>query len=262
MVVERVARQQRYSVKLWQFEMLSRFDGSQTFEGVAKEVYSLQPGGFTAMGLLSFYNWLYDEDLVLCECESVFELVGDQHDANEAVPAKLSTFVRQLLSDSRVIRGVKVMAAIIFSLSVFRLAFVTAPIFEPAADHLYAAVERVLRKPEASISHGELARAAEMSPVAKVELAAKVETASPTASSHEVAPGEAISGSTSSAEVAEVASVVSTRTESIEILRIQLEECRIRRDEFYLQNDEEGYRGEVHRMTNLAKEIGDIENRP
>ena len=46
----------------------------------------------------------------------------------------------------------------------------------------------------------------------------------------------------------------------IEELRVQLEECRIRRDEFYLQNDEEGYRREVHRMTNLAKEIGDIEN--
>ena len=45
----------------------------------------------------------------------------------------------------------------------------------------------------------------------------------------------------------------------IETLRTQLEECRIRRDEFYLQNDEEGYRREVHRMTNLAREIGDIE---
>jgi hypothetical protein len=47
--------------------------------------------------------------------------------------------------------------------------------------------------------------------------------------------------------------------ERIDMLRIQLEECRIRRDEFYLQDDEEGYRREVHRMTNLAREIGDIE---
>jgi hypothetical protein len=45
----------------------------------------------------------------------------------------------------------------------------------------------------------------------------------------------------------------------IETLRTELEECRIRRDESYLQNDEEGYRGEVQRMTNLAREIGDIE---
>jgi hypothetical protein len=45
----------------------------------------------------------------------------------------------------------------------------------------------------------------------------------------------------------------------IETLRTELEECRIRRDESYLQNDEEGYRSEVQRMTNLAREIGDIE---
>jgi hypothetical protein len=58
------------------------------------------------------------------------------------------------------------------------------------------------------------------------------------------------------APAAEPATVPVSR---IDTLRIQLEECRIRRDEFYLQNNEEGYRREVHRMTNLAREIGDIE---
>jgi hypothetical protein len=251
MVVERVARQQRYSLKLWQYEMLARFDGSQTFEQVAKEVYSLQPGAFTAMGLLNFYNWLYDEDLVLCECASIFELVGEQSDSDEHTPKRLSSFARELLSDLRVIRGVKITAAIIFSLSVFRLAYVTAPIFEPPADRLYAETERLLRHREEGISHGELERSAELSPVEKVELAAKIEPAAPVQEIVETAPP---------AESPEPAPAVIPKIDSIETLRTQLEECRIRRDEFYLQNNEDGYRREVHRMTNLAKEIGDIEN--
>ena len=255
MVVERVARQQRYSLKLWQYEMLARFDGSQTFEQVAKEVYSLQPGGFTAMGLLNFYNWLYDEDLVLCECASIFELVGEQSDSDGSSSKSLTAFARELLNDSRVIRGVKITAAIVFSLSVFRLAHVTAPIFEAPADRLYAETERLLRHREEGISHGELERSAELSPIEKVELAAKVEPAAPAQ-----APAKGIVETAPPAESPEPAPAVSPKIESIETLRTQLEECRIRRDEFYLQNNEDGYRREVHRMTNLAKEIGDIEN--
>lgn len=258
MVVERVARQQRYSLKLWQFEMLARFDGRQTFEEVAKEVYSLQPGGFTAVGLLNFYNWLYDEDLVLCECDSIFELVGDSIEADDEEPAtrRLSGFARQLLNDSRVLRGVKITAAVIFSLSVLRLVYVAAPVFEPPVDRLYAEAEKILRSPEGGISHGELERAAELSGVEKVELAARVEPAAP-----EAVAGENLIETAPPAESPEPAPASKgNKLEAIEILRVQLEECRIRRDEFYLQNDEDGYRREVHRMTNLAKEIGDIEN--
>ncbi len=270
MVVERVARQRRYSVKLWQFEMLARFDGTETFEGVAKEVYRLQPGAFSAMGLLNFYQWLYTEDLVLCECESIFELVGEKEDGEEASsPARADA--RPWWSDPRVVRGAKIAAAVVFSLSVFRLAYITAPVLEPPANRLQAAVQKIFRKSEAGVSHGELARAAQEPVVEKVSLAAKVEAAPPAATSRESGPeNRAASESPSPSSQAEAETTKATRTEeaardggeiqSIETLRVQLEECRIRRDEFYLQNDEEGYRSEVHRMTRLAKEIGDIEN--
>lgn len=257
MVVERVARKQRYSLKLWQFEMLARFGGRQTFEEVAKEVYSLQPGGFTANGLLNFYNWLYDEDLVLCECDSIFELVTDPVEADEEMgeAPRLSSFARHLLNDARVLRGVKITAAIIFSLSVLRLAYVTAPVFEPPVDRLYAEAGRLLKKQDGGTSHGELERSAEMSPVERVELASKAVPAV----SEETEPEELVEVAPP-VESPEPAPAVAPKLEMIETLRVQLEECRIRRDEFYLQNDEEGYRREVHRMTNLAKEIGDIEN--
>lgn len=257
MVVERIARQQRYSLKLWQFEMLARFDGRQTFEGVAKEVYSLQPGGFTANGLLNFYNWLYDEDLVLCECDSIFELVAEPHesDAEEPAAPRLSAFAQMLLNDARVLKAVKITAAVLFSLSVLRLAYVTAPVFEPPIDRLYAEAGRFFKKQDGGTSHGELERSAEMSPVERVELASKAE---PIASEGTESVG--LVEVEPPAQSPEPAPAVAPKLETIGTLRIQLEECRIRRDEFYLQNDEEGYRREVHRMTNLAKEIGDIEN--
>lgn len=257
MVVERIARQQRYSLKLWQFEMLARFDGRQTFEDVAKEVYALQPGGFTANGLLNFYNWLYDEDLVLCECDSIFELVAEPHesDVEEAAAPRLSAFARMLLNDARMLKAVKITAAVIFSLSVLRLAYVTAPVFEPPVDRLYAEAGRLFNKQDGGTSHGELERSAEMSPVERVELASKAEPAA----IEETKP-EGLVEVAPPVESVESAPAVAPMLETIETLRVQLEECRIRRDEFYLQNDEEGYRREVHRMTNLAKEIGDIEN--
>jgi len=162
------------------------------------------------------------------------------------------------LNDSRVLRGVKITAAVIFSLSVLRLVYVAAPVFEPPVDRLYAEAEKILRSPEGGISHGELERAAELSGVEKVELAAKVEPAAP-----EAGAGENLIETAPPAESPEPAAAPASegnKLEVIETLRVQLEECRIRRDEFYLQNDEDGYRREVHRMTNLAKEIGDIEN--
>lgn len=50
-------------------------------------------------------------------------------------------------------------------------------------------------------------------------------------------------------------------TDYLEELRRQMSECRIRRDEFYIQNNEDGYRREVEKMTALAREIGEIEAR-
>ena len=47
-------------------------------------------------------------------------------------------------------------------------------------------------------------------------------------------------------------------TETLLDLRQKLVECQIRRDEYYLQNDEDGYRNEVAKISDLAKEIGEI----
>lgn len=275
-VAESPAKGKRYSLRPWQHEMISRFDGCTNFEAAAKEVYAARPGAFTATGLLNFYNWLYDEDLVVCECESIFELVseGAPDGANELGVSRryrLSEFAERLLRDSRMRRALVVSAVAVFSLSVIRIAWVAAPIFEPPVNRLYAEVSELLEDRRPAISLAESHRAAETTEVAEIEFASR---ALPPDGE---APGTSLSAKTQSIELPdaqpEPPSVSADPTIDlapakgsiadlgrIDALRVDLEECRIRRDEFYLQNDEEGYRREVHRMTNLAKEIGDIEN--
>jgi hypothetical protein len=223
-------------------------------------------GAFTANGLLNFYNWLYTEDLVLCECDSIFELViGDQEtgrEDSEEVRGEigLSEFAGRLLEDSRVRRGLAIAVALVFSLSVIRLVYVAAPAFEPPVNRLYAEVGEWFEAEAPVGTIAESQRAAADSSVEAVELSARaIERTSeiPEAPAPEsVVVTASVKPPIAVAPAAEPATVPVSR---IDTLRIQLEECRIRRDEFYLQNNEEGYRREVHRMTNLAREIGDIE---
>lgn len=271
-IAEKIKTGQRYSLRPWQYEVMARFDGKRTFEGAAKEVYQIRPGAFTANGLLNFYNWLYTENLILCECESIFELVlgTPEHDEEEdevvsAAPA-LSSFAGRLLHDSRVRRTLALSAVLVLSLSVIRIVQVAAPIFEPPVNRLIAETSTLFDGPEPAVSVAVSERSASDSSVEKVSLASRVEPVTapeadpaparvdePAPPVHD--PGEP------AADVAPAlaAGSVAPDLQRIEMLRVQLEECRIRRDEFYLQNDEEGYRREVHRMTNLAREIGDIE---
>lgn len=245
--------------------MLQRFDGKRSFEEISKQVYQIERGAFTAMGLLNFYNWLYDEDLVLCECESIFELVTDESEnAQEPISASRDSFMRQLLADSRVRMGLKISALVVFSLSVIRLAYVAAPIFEPPMNRLYVEAGKMLRAADKEGTAADSERSALEPVIESVELASQVISSKALPAPDEVMPLPVTEPITPPAPlvVAPLQSKVdlAETRKRMEQLRVALEECRIRRDEFYLQSDESGYRQEVQRMTNLAKEIGDIED--
>ncbi len=273
---EKLKSGRRYSLRPWQYEVMARFDGRRSFEDAAKEVYQLRPGAFTANGLLNFYNWLYNENLILCECESIFELVlgtpdpEDEEITTEPPRPALSDFAGQLLRDSRVRRLLAASAIVLLSLSVIRIVQVVAPVFEPPVNRLIAETGRLFKPSEPAVSVAVSERAASDGSIEKVSLASRiVPTTTPGAPPQpprfdEPAPpvhdpGEPAAGTAAAGTSAPVAPSPAPDQERIDMLRIQLEECRIRRDEFYLQDDEEGYRREVHRMTNLAREIGDIE---
>ncbi len=246
--------------------MLMRMDGRRTFEEIAREVHALEPGRFTFVGLLNFYNWLNREDLIVCECESVFELVLDESEDDEVkdgpqfapVGARQKHSFREYLGSAGASRMMKISAAILFSLSVLRLAYVAAPIFEPPVDRLYSEVGKLMGPRSSGVSLASSERSAQIPGVEKVELASQMKSAP-----REVGVQSNLNSADEEALALpqpEALPKVELIKPDIEELRVKLEECRIRRDEFYLQNNEEGYRREVHAMTELAKEIGDIED--
>jgi len=253
-IAEREKDHQRFALKHWQYEMLTRFDGKRTFEDVAKEVHSKFDGGFTALGLLNFYNWLYNEDLVLCECESVFELVVDDEEF-EVVPkaprhAPSSWDTSGFFKKEWHREALKVSAIVLFSLAVVRIAFVAAPIFEPPVDRLYAEVADAVAEDQMPATNTSSETRLPEPPVNELELAGRIE---PSTESLEFPPAIDL-------EIPEPEVFVKTvPTDRINALRRALAECRIRRDEFYLQNNEGGYRTEVAKMADLAREIGEIE---
>ena len=282
-VAERIEDSQRFSVRRWQYEMFLRFDGKRTFEEAAREVFQKEGGGFTAVGLLNFYRWLYQEDLVLCECDSVFELVGDDSEAAAPVesmgaveadeggsPRKqgrvnaLWNAVDDIIPGKPAMKQViKVAAMIVFGLSVLRLGFVAAPVFEPPVNRLYAEVEKFFyedtRQPNETGSRGIVD-----SPKKEVQLAGRVDSSQ--VASEEPAPENSNTEipdvpPRGSPEIGENSDTMAISLEKIEDLRRRMSECRIRRDEFYIQNNEEGYRQEVEKMSALAREIGEIESK-
>jgi hypothetical protein len=264
-IAERVEDGQRFSVRRWQYEMFLRFDGKRSFEEAAREVYQQAGGGFTAVGLLNFYRWLYQEDLVLCECESVFELVADeeenlsdlsllegkQEEVEESFTRPrfgtvMETIDGMLPGKDWQKRAIKISAMVFFGLSILRLGYVTAPVFEPPLNRLYAGVESYFYSGEKPVQV-ESIRAISDSPQKEVKLAGRVEPSMPEPPAF------------SPPVVEESADDVNLQL--IEDLRRRMSECRIRRDEFYIQNNEAGYREEVEKMSEIAREIGEIESR-
>ncbi len=258
-VAEKVTDSQRFLLRPWQLEMLRRFDGMRTFEQASREVYGMFPAGFTAMGLLNFYRWLYEEDLVVCECQSIFELVDDEREAKPAVRQMFPELIERIASVSGIRlsegqkRALKTSAAILFSLCVFRIAFVAAPIFEPPVNRALAAVEGSLMKGSTETKEARTNQEFRETSVQKLKLAV------------EAVPDELV-------EVPHLPefSVMPEQNPQVCIdhllsqvndLRRRLAQCRVRRDEFYIQNDEAGYRREVEQMNELVRQIGEIESK-
>lgn len=275
-LAEKVSDGQRFVLKPWQYEMMRRFDGQRTFEEIAKEIYGQFQGEFSAVGLTNFYQWLYDENLVLCECDSIFELVTD--DESDTVPlthrkplARHAGNAEQIQNTVRARFGgsnhwqrnaLKISALVLFSLAVLRIAYVAAPILEPPVNLVCSSIEGYFyqdSKPPAERHTGnELLE----TPILELELAGRapeVPTAVPI-KADPVVSADAIPEPPTTA-TPEPPTTATPTLEDLESLRREMAECRIRRDEFHLQNNEIGYRYEVQKMTALAKLIGGIEAR-
>lgn len=257
-VAYRPSNGKRYSLKPWQYVMMCRFDGEKTFERLGREVYNEFSGLITAKGLLNFYSWLYDESLVLCNFESVFELVPDEDEQESR--SQFSESMKRLIAHPKVPVVAMSAVAVMFCLAVVRIAYVAAPIFEPPVDRLYSEIEaRLLDDSEAPPLERHAIVSVSEPVIESIEPGARVvdipeppalETKEPV-----ITPVEKAIAEPTPSQAANDTDALLARMDA---LRQKMASCRIRRDEFYLQNNEDGYRQEVEKMTELAKEIGEI----
>ena len=123
--------------------------------------------------------------------------------------------------------ALKMTAILMLVMGVLRISWVIAPAFEPGMDRVYASVENWFLPQPAGVSRESGQKLPSDSGVTEISLSGAV-----------------------------------PRYEAIEKLRRQLAACRVRRDEYYLQNDEAGYRREVRNMGELARQIGGLDANP
>ena len=265
---ERVSDGQQFVLKHWQHQLMLRLDGKQTFEEAARGVYRQFPKDFSAVGLVNFYEWLCDENLVLRECESIFELAPEE-ESEAMTPERTTPLTRNPHFSDETQRSVqksfrvskdwqkkalRIAAIILLSLAVLRIAYVSAPILETPVNYVYSSIEGWLYEGVTPPTQREVTAEMPETPDEVLEMAGQVAPPLPVAMS-EPDPVMAHDAIPDPAPLTAPPPTVA----DLEALRREMAECRIRRDEFYLQNNEIGCRYEVQRMTTLAKKIGEIE---
>lgn len=281
---------QRFLLKRWQYEILGKMDGRRTFGELAEETQQLLPGRFSTEGLLNFYSWLYHENLVTVATASIFEFdaegdtgpewmkssassafnspsaattSSDTFSLAEATPvAQPSAGGEVLRRKSRLNRRsiLQLAALLIFSLCLLRIGLVMAPAFTPAATRLVAMWKGVELSPQGTVV-AETERVLPPTRIVERELASKAvaEIPLPQAAAADEAHVAKPKASSPVSNVPAPVTESATDPGRLDSLRKELAACRIRRDEFYIQEDEAGYRHEVERMAAIVKELGEIE---
>ena len=253
--LERCEDGSRFSLSDWQKKLLEEMEGERSLSDLIKQIESETNERLDPEAVLSFYQLLRTEYLVelfapsegsIFELEeSIFELVEDDEPEPEVDEAGEEECVGNLLETGEnspesqpenikkfslpPVPGkiLRVGGMLFVSVGILRLLWVTSPIFEPMVDRFYYEVGQVFR----SGSEGQDGR----------------HGGSASYSAERIIPSS------------EVEAVSLAGKNRIHRLRQELAECRIRRDEYYLQNNEDGYRYEVERMTELARRIGELE---
>jgi len=212
-------------------------DGETSLDCLVKEAGLSTDDPTIATSLSSFYSWLYEEELVsvipripLAQ-ESLFEIVlegtEDESDKLERAPSAEAPGKSFRWSAWEKDRIFQLACCILILLGVTRLAWVIAPAFEPAfarARHDFVEIFLENDRGKAEVSNSAAVRVERKPQPVRVDSIA-----------------------------------VAGKATQIRLMREKLAACRICRDEYYLQNNEEGYRQEVEKMTALVRKIGELE---
>ncbi len=233
---ERVDPKRRFPLTEWQLQLLMEMDGAQNFGTLIEEVELKSNIKLSLESIRLFYTWLYEEDLISTISqtpeaqESIFEMVmGTKETSKLPEEKKISRKTIQFpkLHVGNWDQVLKAACYAVTVLGVVRIAWVIAPVFEPALQRASFDIAGLFQEGE--------------------------DTTPKVATTSSVTAERTISSSK------EKFISVAGKFDQIKLLREQLAACRIRRDEYYLQSDESGYRKEVESMTSITRRIGELE---
>lgn len=220
-------------IEPWQYRMMLSLDGDDQFIEVVKKVKDQCAGQFEASDVWTFLYWLVDNELL----NEVDDIPKDDDDALVLPDVIEAEADRDRSMSGWVKVPLQVIAVLIICGFVMYSAYIATPMLlamfqgndsDPMAE-MTAEVE--------SIQETRMPHFAEME---EVTLASELPT-----EEEEVV-------------VEEPESVEPTIVDRLIELRQEMAACQIRRNECYLLNDEDGYTREVERISELAKEIGQI----
>ncbi len=223
-------------IKKWQYRMMLKLDGAQQFVEVVRDVKNECNGEFGATDVWMFLDWLVENDLIE---DALIELnLNEDSDGSE-----LHEIVEPEKSKRPWMKvPLQVVGILLFGAFSAVGAYLVTPLVISIFDQPAAA--SVSEAEIASVDVNEKQNAADST---AVRIPAVAETKEVTFASR--APiKEALP------PVKEEPSLV----EKLIQMRQEMAACQIRRDEYYLLDDEKGYRAEVEKISELAKEIGKI----
>lgn len=219
---ERSDTRARFAITDWQMDLLMGMEGGNKLGNLLRESGFELNRDFSVASLEAFVAQLHQDALV-------FQTSAYAPAASPAPKAHQGWKPTNLIPKQfwrTTDQHLKIACYVIGFLGVIRFAWIVAPVFEPAIERIGIEINEVLQE-----------EASQQIPLGNHENLL-AERAPQSATIESVAP--------------------SGKSKKMERLRGELEECRIRRDEYYLQNNEDGYRKELESMTTLTRKIGEL----
>ncbi len=233
-----------FFIRQWQHQLMSGMNGRKAFVDVVRDVDAQFRHHFRAEEIWKFLEWLIEHGLVK-EPAPELNPGGDNRATDSDRRALLSRLALPLQAAAVLLIGGFVMLFSYVATPYVHALFQSGPVplSEPDIQNAEQILEGIrvpaLAEPEPIILAGRAEPMRDLPKTPAKDADAVAESESALTVGREEDPREELIGRLVS-------------------LRRELAECRIRRDECYLQNDEAGYRREVSRISELAREIGRI----
>jgi hypothetical protein len=221
----------------WQYRLMLRLDGSTQFIEAVRDVKSQFEGEFVAADIWTFLDWMIENELVEEHKDAV---VGSR----KGFSLPLVDVIAPQASRSWFKMPLQIIGVSLLCLASLGGAYFATPVVVtlfkslPVASSPKMAVES---SAPIAATENKASRLPEIAETKEVTFAARAPQgfeALPTL------PGDEATGT--------------SLIEKLLGMRQELAACQIRRDEYYLLNDENGYSQEVAKITELVKEIGEI----